>query len=157
MQFEQAYSFLMQKLAQELSPEFTYHNTKHTKAVIQATQQLALTENIDNYNTEILNAAALFHDAGFLLGYKDHEEASCRIAKEYLPRFDYTETEINQICRLIIATRLPQAPGNIMESIICDADLHYLVTDRYFAVSENLFHEYIKLSLLKNRAEWRKN
>ncbi|HEV8283797.1 MAG TPA: YitT family protein [Chitinophagaceae bacterium] len=156
MRYEQAYSFLMQKLERELSPDFTYHNTHHTNSVIKVAEQLANKENIEPCNVEILNTASLFHDAGFLDGYKNHEEISCKLAKSYLPDFGYTETDINQVCRLIMATKLPQAPSNILESIICDADLHYLGTDRYFAISENLFHEYIKLGIVKNRAEWRK-
>ncbi len=156
MQYEQAHSFLMQKLEQELSPDFSYHSAHHTKSVIQAAQQLAHTENIDVYYTEIVSTAALFHDAGFLEDYKNHEEISCRLAKEYLPRFDYNEKEITQVCRLIMVTKLPQAPNNILESIICDADLHYLGTDHYFAISENLFHEYRKLEIIKNRSDWRK-
>jgi len=156
MQYEQASSFLMQKLEHELSPDYSYHSAQHTKSVIQAAQQLSQTEKIDDYNATILSTAALFHDAGFLDHYKDHEEISCRFAREYLPRFDYNEKEINEVCRLIMATKLPQAPNNIKESIICDADLHYLGTDQYFAISEGLFHEYRKLEIIRTRAEWRR-
>jgi len=156
MQYEQAYSFLMQKLDQELSIDYTYHNIQHTKSVIEVSQKLAQAENIGTYNTEIVRTAALFHDTGFLEDYRNHEEISCRIAKEYLPNFCYSEEEISQACRLIMATRLPQAPNSILEEIICDADLHYLGTDQYFAVSENLFREYLKSGIIKNRAEWRK-
>lgn len=155
MQYEQAYSFLMQKLEDELSPDYTYHNAHHTKSVIDVSEKLARAEEVDPYNTELLKTAALFHDAGFLRDYKNHEEISCDIAREYLPNFCYSEAEINHACRVIKATRLPQAPGSIIEEIICDADLHYLGTDRYFAISENLFHEYIKQGIVKNRADWR--
>jgi uncharacterized membrane-anchored protein YitT (DUF2179 family) len=55
-----------------------------------------------------------------------------------------------------MATKLPQAPSNIKESIICDADLHYLGTDQYFAISESLFNEYRKLEIIKNRSDWRR-
>jgi len=155
MQYDQAYSFLMQKLGDELSPDYTYHNVQHTKSVIDVSEKLARAEAVDDYSTEILKTAALFHDAGFLKDYKNHEEISCAIARECLPNFCYSEAEINQACRVIKATRLPQAPGNILEEIICDADLHYLGTDRYFAISENLFSEYIKQGVVKNRGDWR--
>ena len=155
MQYEQAYSFLMEKMEHELSPDYTYHNAHHTKTVIDVSEKLARAEDVDAYNTEILKTAALFHDSGFLQHHTNHEEISCTIAKEYLPNFCYSDTEISQACRLIKATKLPQAPGNIVEEIICDADLHYLGTDRYFAVSENLFHEYLKQGVVKNRGDWR--
>jgi uncharacterized membrane-anchored protein YitT (DUF2179 family)/predicted metal-dependent HD superfamily phosphohydrolase len=156
MQFEPVQSFLIHKLENELSPGITYHTAAHTRSVIQAAQKLAARENIDGYNLKILSTAALFHDAGFLKGPKSHEETSCELANEYLPGFDYDESQIKQVCRLIMATKLPQAPTNVLESIICDADLHYLGTDEYFSVSENLFHEFRHLGDLKNRTEWRK-
>jgi len=139
MQYDQAHSFLIEKLEQELSPDFTYHNAHHTRSVVQATQQLCEHEKLDEHHTKVLTTAALFHDAGFLKSYHDHEEESCHVAKEYLPQFGYSEKEIHHICRLIMATKLPQRPSNVFESIICDADLHYLGTDNYFLIAENLF------------------
>jgi len=156
MHYDQAHSFLIEKLEQELSPDYTYHNAHHTRSVIQATQQLSEHEKLDEHHAKILITAALFHDAGFLRSYQDHEEKSCNIANEYLPQFGYGEKEINQVCRLIMVTKLPQRPSTLFESIICDADLHYLGTDNYFLIAENLFQEYKKLGIVKNRAEWKK-
>lgn len=156
MQYEQAYAFLTEKLEQELSPDYTYHNAQHTKSVIQATQQLSQLENLDDHHTKLLSTAALFHDAGFLKSHKDHEEVSCQVAKEYLPQFGYSEKDITHIGKLIMATKLPQRPNNLFESIMCDADLHYLGTDNYFLIAENLYQEYKKLDIVKNRAEWKK-
>ena len=156
MQFESAHSFLIEKLENELPAGITYHNARHTKSVIQTAQHLAEKENVDVHDVKILSTAALFHDAGFLKGPTDHEELSCQLAKEYLPGFDYSDSQVSQVCRLIMATKLPQAPSNTLESIICDADLHYLGTDEYFSISENLFKEFNHLGVIKNRIEWRK-
>jgi len=155
MQYDQAHSLIIEKLEQELSPDLTYHNPDHTKSVIQATQLLCELEKLDEHHTKILVTAALFHDAGFLRSYHDHEEKSCNLAKEYLPQFDYNEKEIDQVCRLIMATKLPQRPVDLFESIICDADLHYLGTDDYFLIAEHLYQEYKKLDIVKNRADWK--
>jgi len=156
MQYEQAYSFLMEKLENELSPDLTYHNAHHTRSVIAAAKNLAQTEGINDYDLQVLLTAALFHDAGFLHDHRNHEVLSCQFAEDHLPGFGYIEADIKQICSLIMATKLPQAPTNIMEEIICDADLHYLGTDHYFSISENLFNEYFKQGVVKNRADWRK-
>ncbi|HZJ61532.1 MAG TPA: HD domain-containing protein [Chitinophagaceae bacterium] len=155
MQYDQAYSFLMEKLEQELSPDYTYHNVQHTRSVVEATQQLCEHEKLDEHHTKLLMTAALIHDAGFLQNHQDHEELSCQVAKEYLPRFGYNDKEIHQVCRLIMATKLPQRPTNVFESIICDADLHSLGTDDYFLIAENLYQEYKKLGIVKNRADWK--
>ena len=65
MHYDQAYSFLIDKLERELSPDLTYHNAQHTISVLHATQVLCEHENLDQYHTKILITAALFHDAGF--------------------------------------------------------------------------------------------
>lgn len=155
MHYDQAHSFLIEKLEQELSPDLTYHNAHHTRSVIEATQLLCEHEKLDEHYTKVLVTAALFHDAGFLRSYQDHEENSCDLAREYLPQFGYNEKEIHQICRLIMATKLPQRPSDVFESIICDADLHYLGTDSYFLIAENLYREYKKQEIVKDRADWK--
>jgi uncharacterized membrane-anchored protein YitT (DUF2179 family)/predicted metal-dependent HD superfamily phosphohydrolase len=156
MHYEEAYGLLMDKLEKDLSADYAYHNAQHTRSVIHAAQELAKTENVNGSELQLLKTAALFHDAGFLLGHVEHEKKSCAIVKEYLPDFEYTETEISAICKLIMATKLPEEPSNLLEEIICDADLHYLGTDHYFPVAENLYKEYIKLGAVKNRADWRR-
>ena len=146
----------MEKLENDLPPGITYHTPRHTRSVIQVARLLAEKEKIDHYNLKILSTAALFHDSGFLKSHRDHEEISCEIAKEYLPGFDYNDSEISQICQLIMVTKLPQRPTNELERIICDADLHYLGTDEYFSIAENLYREFHHLGIVKNRTEWRK-
>jgi predicted metal-dependent HD superfamily phosphohydrolase len=156
MHYDQAYSLLIEKLERELSPDLTYHNPGHTRSVIEATQLLCELEKLDEHNTQLLITAALFHDAGFIRSYHEHEEKSCELAKEYLPEFGYNEEDIQAICKMIMATKLPQQPTDIFQSIICDADLHYLGTDNYFPIAEHLYQEYKKLDIVKSRADWKK-
>lgn len=40
-----------------------------------------------------------------------------------------------------MATKLPSNPTNILEKIICDADLHHLSSENYFTRSELLKNE----------------
>ena len=108
MQFEKAYSFLIEKLEKELPPYLTYHSAGHTKDVLKAVENLALSENISEYDLSILKTAALFHDAGFLETYSDHEEISCNMARKWLPQFDYDKEDIEKICGLILITKMPQ-------------------------------------------------
>ncbi|MDQ6891043.1 MAG: YitT family protein, partial [Bacteroidota bacterium] len=155
MQFEKAYSFLIQKLENELPKNLTYHNAGHTKDVVEAVNHLAASENISGYELMLLKTAALFHDSGLLETYKGHEEISCKMAKKWLPQFEYSEEDIEKICALIMATKMPQAPRSRLEEIICDADLFYLGTDSYEAKAEKLYKEMHQAGLIKNRNEWR--
>ncbi len=155
MKFDSVYSFLIKKLETELPPFLHYHNSEHTKDVIAAAEQIALQENVSGDELTILKTAALFHDSGFLETYSDHEEISCEIARKWLPEFGYNKDQITDICRLIMATKLPQQPKDKSGQIICDADLYYLGTDKYFVGAEKLYKELHEAGLVKNREEWR--
>ena len=152
--FEGAYKNIMQRLTHELSPHLKYHNAAHTASVLSVTESLATLENISADETLLLKTAALFHDAGFLLTNKNHEEASCSIALESLPRYGYSSEEISTICRIIMATRLPQRPVDKLEEIICDADLHYLGTEKYNEIAAGLYEEFKRERIVKNPKEW---
>ena len=156
MQYERACAFLMPKLEKELSAHFTYHNLQHVKEVIQVSQQLAKAEKLSAHQTQILRTAALFHDAGYLRKYDGHEEISCEIAKEYLPQFGYTEKEIGEVNRLIMATRVGHKPADILEAVLCDANFSYLGTDKYFPLAELLFLEMKQVGKLETWEEWQK-
>ncbi len=155
MQFDKAYSFLIHKLESELPKYLTYHNVDHTKDVLENVQHLAVAENISEPEFTLLKTAALFHESGMLETYKGHEEISCQMAEKWLPDFEYTRDEIAQICSLIMATKMPQAPKNKLEQIICDADLYYLGTDTFLPKSNRLYKELHTAGIVKKRSEWK--
>ena len=154
MQYEEAYSFLMPRLERELPGYLAYHNADHTKDVIAASQQLAARENIAGDDLVLLKTAALFHDSGFMQQSEGHEEISCILAREHLPACGYTLDQIEHICRIIMATKLPQSPTDILEKILCDADLFYLGQDGYEAKAEKLFREFKQAGVIKTDTEW---
>jgi uncharacterized membrane-anchored protein YitT (DUF2179 family)/predicted metal-dependent HD superfamily phosphohydrolase len=154
MQFEKVYSFLIDKLKQGLPAHLSFHNTQHTINVMAAAEKLAQEENIGADDLMLLKTAALFHDSGFLQNPEEHEEISCKIARQHLPAYDYSPEQIESICTIIMATRLPQTPLNHLSEILCDADLYYLGTDQYNPYAEKLFAEFKKTGVVKTRAEW---
>jgi uncharacterized membrane-anchored protein YitT (DUF2179 family)/predicted metal-dependent HD superfamily phosphohydrolase len=154
MQFEQIYSVLMPRLESELPSYITYHAAEHTKNVIAAAEQLARAENISGDDLILLKTAALFHDAGFLQQSEGHEEISCIMVREYLPEYGYDDSQIEHICRIIMATRLPQSPTDLLSKIICDADLFYLGGENYFFYAQKLFQEYKYSGIVKTDVEW---
>lgn len=154
MQFEQVYTFLIDKLEKGLPAFITYHNVAHTNHVLQAAIHLATAEGVQGDDLTLLKTAALFHDAGFLQNHQDHEKISCQLARKYLPEYDYTPEQIAEICTIIMATQLPQTPTNQLSKILCDADLYYLGTDDYDAFSERLYHEFKKNDIIQTQLEW---
>ena len=156
MEFQQAYSFLIPELERKLPASLTYHSTNHTKDVIQSVQHLAAFECVSEEELQLLLTAALFHDAGYLENSNNHEEASCKIARLYLPRFNYSEEQVDKIEQLIMATKWPHKPLNKLEEILCDADLYYLGTNQYFQTADNLYRELQETGVIMGRKEWQK-
>jgi uncharacterized protein len=156
MQIDKAREFILDKIKRELPANFYYHNVVHAEDVYTAAKQIALSEVISANETVLLLTAALFHDAGFLYGQDDHENSSCKIAREYLPAFNYSAGEITTICDIIMATKLPQRPYNKLGEIICDADLDYLGRNDFFILSKRLFSELVITHHLENEQEWDK-
>jgi len=156
MQYEKAYSFLINKLEKELPSWLTYHNAEHTKNVIASAEYLAKEERIAGEELLLLRTAALFHDAGFLENHNKHEEISCKLAKKFLPGYDYNPEQVEAICQMIMATKLPQTPSTELGKYLCDADLFYLSTEKYAVTAEKIFAEFKKTGFVKTRTEWLK-
>jgi predicted metal-dependent HD superfamily phosphohydrolase len=154
MNYAAAQAFILDKLRRELQPELLYHGIHHTLDVLNITIELCTLEGIGPHDTLLLKTAALFHDAGFIFGGHNHEAASCTIAREWLPQFQYDNTDIDRICGMIMATKIPQTPLNALEEILCDADLDYLGRDDFYTIGNTLFEELKSFNLLEHEDEW---
>ena len=155
MDFNSASDYIIQRLQQELKPALCYHCVTHTLDVFEATRLLADSEKIKPHAKKILETAALYHDAGMIVQYHDHESVSVDLAKQFLPGFGYSGSEVNEIANLIMVTKLPQHPYNHLEQIICDADLDYLGRDDFFINSFKLKLEWETYGLMTTSlSEW---
>lgn len=151
-EYKDAESAIRLKLEKELPGDLTYHGFHHTEDVLKAGLLIAKTEGITKKETQLLRIAILLHDSGFMYTYKGHEDMGCRIARELLPPFHFTKAEIDLICGMIMATKIPQTPDTLLERIICDADLDYLGRDDVFQIADTLYTE-IKLYINPISAE----
>jgi uncharacterized protein len=148
-------SHILSKLRNGLSKDLTYHTVQHTLDILRNAERIARDENIQNEeDLFLLKVACLYHDSGFLITYKGHEEESCNLAKKDLPTFDCAERQVEIICGIIMATKIPQSPSNNIEEIICDADLDYLGTADFFTTGNKLFLELKKKGLVNSKKEW---
>ncbi|MCC6815866.1 MAG: YitT family protein [Saprospiraceae bacterium] len=141
-------------LRNQLSSHLSYHNVQHTLDVIDQSERIARNLNVAEEEIVILKTAALFHDTGFLVNHLNHEEISCRLAKEELSKYDYSDNCIDRICKIIMATKIPQSPTEMLAEILCDADLYYLGTNQYVSISNNLLKEYQANGIVKSVREW---
>jgi uncharacterized protein len=156
MLYESAKEFILDKLTNELPPHLTYHSIDHIRDVYNSAGELALLEGVTGEDLKLLLTAVLFHDSGFTLSPKAHEDLGCQIAQKYLPGFEYTQEQITRICGMIMATMIPQSPNNLLEEIICDADLDYLGRDDFEKVGTLLYRELAANGIVSNENDWNK-
>jgi uncharacterized membrane-anchored protein YitT (DUF2179 family)/predicted metal-dependent HD superfamily phosphohydrolase len=154
MQYEQVHTFLIDKMERGLPSYLTYHDVQHTKNVIAATEHLAMGENLIGEELILLKTAALFHDSGFLQSPHEHEAQSCTIAKRFLPDYNYSEEQIESICRMIMTTKLPQTAEDHLSQLLCDADLYYLGGNEYEKYADKLYKEFKKNKVVQTEIEW---
>lgn len=142
MNYEGAKNYILSRLEKELDPRLTYHSVSHTLDVLGSAVRLAEMENLSEAETTLLKTACLYHDSGMLVTYKGHEDASMELCRSKLPEFDYSEDEIDSICRMIKTTKLPQCASETTDKILCDADLDYLGRPDFFMIAHKLKYEW---------------
>ncbi|MDF1672514.1 MAG: adenylate/guanylate cyclase domain-containing protein, partial [Vicingaceae bacterium] len=152
--YRKAEKYIVKRLKKELPDNLHYHDLRHTTDVCAAVERLALMEGIEGDDIFLLKTAALYHDAGFVHQYANNEDLGAELAREVLPRFGYTEDQLDTICKLIQATKVPQKPNNHLEQIICDADLDYLGGDEFHFIADKLKRELMERDMVQTDKQW---
>ena len=135
-------------------PPLPYHNTDHILDVVRAAEVIARTESLTEEEHKLLRLAAFYHDAGFTVSTRNHEENGVKLAKSKLPGHGFTAGQVEVICGMILATKLPQTPTNKLEKILCDADLDYLGREDFYDVGDRLYEELKAGGVVQTRREW---
>jgi len=156
IQFTDIQEIILDKLEKELPKFLYYHNVKHTVDVVTEVELIGWAEGCTDEEILLLKTAGLFHDAGHTINYDNHEELGCQLAREYLPKYDYSQGQIDKICEIIMATKLPPQPKNLLEAIICDSDLDYLGRSDMIPVSNTLFKELAEQNKITSFNDWNK-
>jgi uncharacterized protein len=152
--YRQAESHVLDLLRQQLSPALTYHGVHHTVDVLNSAMLIADKEKVADQDLVLLRTAVLLHDAGFIYLYKGHEEKGCEMSKELLPAYGFDGTQIEVICGMIRATRVPQQPKTQLERVIADADLDYLGREDFYQIASTLFEEMKHYFNVTDEKEW---
>ncbi len=154
--FEAAKQYALSRLEDELSPDLLYHSFAHTKDhVLSAVMRLATMMNIGQEDKKLLEVAACYHDIGFLIQQEEHERIGSDMTRQVLPRFDFTPDQIERIIGMIMATRVPQTPSNMLEEIMADADLDVLGREvDFWSRNQDLRSELASYGEVLTDAEW---
>ena len=156
IQFTDIQEIILDKLEMDLPGYLFYHNVKHTVDVVTEVELIGWGEGCSDEEILLLKTAGLFHDVGHIIAYDNHEFYGTQIAKEMLPEFNYTTDQIDRICSLIMSTKLPPNPTNLLENIICDSDLDYLGRSDFIPVSNTLYEELKARDKMGSLNDWNK-
>lgn len=154
MEFQQAKEFILSRLRTELPDNLFYHGYHHTQDVCNAVDYLAQSEKIEGEPLLLLKTASLFHDAGFIKQYTNNEPLAVLFAESSLPAFSYTTSQIKTVTDIILSTQVPQRPSNLLEEIMCDADLDYLGRPDFFKISKSLMEEWLVYGIVETEHDY---
>jgi|1048.fasta_scaffold00045_19 uncharacterized protein len=155
MNYRAAKTHILRVLREELPMGLSYHGLHHTMDVFEVAGALCKAEGVKGRLAKLVKTAALLHDAGFVTNqHSGHEAQGCAMARTVLPTFGYLESDIEQICGMIMATKIPQSPVNLLEEIICDADLDYLGRSDFHRIAGTLFEELKEYQLIGDECAW---
>jgi ligand-binding sensor domain-containing protein/class 3 adenylate cyclase/HD superfamily phosphodiesterase len=152
--FKKSESRILKLLSEKLPEGLYYHGIHHTIDVTNSAEEIAREEGVEGEDLFLLKTAALFHDAGFVQEYVKNEKIGVTYAREVLPKYGYTERQIDIIDAIIMATEIPQNPKTHLEMIMCDADLDYLGREDFYEISESLKKELIAFGKIKSDRQW---
>ncbi len=144
------YSQLLEDVKDEVTQLFekaedeklSYHNLGHTSFVVSKAAEIARHYELNDADFFVVETAAWFHDTGYLNGSQhDHELRSAAIAETFLLIKELDAATIRQVKDCILATRIPQLPQNLLQQIVCDADLFHLGTGNFRALNKKMKKE----------------
>src|SRR5690606_24402603 len=121
--------------------ELLYHNYEHTASVVAAAAELSEHYRLSEQENFIVKTAAWFHDLGYLVDPDNHEAASAVLAETFLKEKQAPSVIIEEVKACIAATRMPQKTGNLLQQIVCDADMSHFSTNSFAEKSKQLRKE----------------
>jgi uncharacterized protein len=153
--FEGATKHAAALLEQKLPLIYTYHSAWHTcSEVVGMTERLASLEGVQGDEQLLVVTGAYYHDIGFTQQRDNHELVGVHYVKAVLPHFGYSPGQIEVIEGIILATRIPQRPFNLLEQIVADADLDSLGRVDFWNRSLALRTEMAMLGVYFSDQEW---
>ncbi|WCL80390.1 metal-dependent phosphohydrolase [Saprospira sp. CCB-QB6] len=125
-----------------------YHNLDHTQGVVAAVSILP-------FGQDILIPAAYLHDLGYAESAEGHEAIAIDWAKEKLPKWNFKEKQIDEICQAIAATQVGQCPSTKLGAYLKDADISYSLSSHFWRRGSLLRQEWaLEMGQIYSDMEW---
>lgn len=126
----------------KLSSVYFYHNFIHTTYTVNKAEEIMRNTPVSKEDQEKVLLALWFHDTGYIECAQNHEEKGVGILKNFLQNENYPESYIEDVSRLILATKITYEPQNLLEKIVKDADCSHFAGHDYNDISDALRKEW---------------
>ncbi len=147
-----AQKYVLSILNEKLPKGYLYHNYDHTLYLIRRLRELLEKEKISEEESENLELAVWFYNTGFINSFKQHEEESSRIAREFLAESGYSKERIREVTECIMSTSRKQPLLNYLQKLFVDV-LYSPLAGKDFEDDSYLLREEVKQLGLKKFSE----
>jgi class 3 adenylate cyclase len=118
-----------------------FHKKEFFTRVHNQTEMLGRSENISDDEMLLARAAAILLFSGLSETYENFEIRSAEIARSILPEFGFDERQTERVFNLILATKEPFRPQNIIEAVLIDARMEFIGRVDYLTQVQLLYLE----------------
>jgi len=132
---------VFEELMSDLPDYFHFHGPNYSRKLYNQSFLLSRAEEIEQDERLLVRTAALMLFTGLSQSYAHFENRSVVIARDLLPEFKYSEKQIDQICNLILSTKAPFQPDNLLEKIMIDARMEFIGRSDYPEKAKLLYQE----------------
>jgi class 3 adenylate cyclase len=129
------------EIISKLPESLHFHGLEYVRRVYNQSFLLCRSEEIEQEDRLLARTAALMLFTGLSQEYYNFENRSAVICREILPEYSYSEKQIDQICNLILATKMPFNPKNPLEKVLIDARMEYIGRPDFTSLSKLLYQE----------------
>lgn len=154
MDFNSMRKDILNRLKTLLPDDLIYHDVDHTIGVEKSAIRLAKLEGLSEEEELILRTAVLYHDAGFIFQYDNNEQFGVKMARSALPKYGYSDEQIDQVCEIILSTRNSAHPSTLLEKIMSDSDHDYFGRAEYYHIAKRLREELSNQNIDFTEEEW---
>lgn len=126
----------------KLSSVYFYHNFIHTTYTVNKAEEILKHTPVSKEDQEKVLLALWFHDTGYIECANNHEEKGVEIMQDFLKKENYPDDYIEDITKLILATKITYEPQNLLEQIVKDSDCSHFASHDYSDISDALRKEW---------------
>jgi len=137
----------------EAPPNLYFHNSALVKNISNQVELLATAEKVPDEDFINLKLASVFLLTGFISDYEKPMEASSRLVEEMLPKFGFSQENIESTKR-IIKNSFDEHQESLSDNILHDAKYDYLGRVDYIKLTEKLQRERTEYGKHSDSKSW---